>query len=160
MKKNIILGLLLTVFSYCSYGQMTISTGVLTPTQYVNNLVGPGISVSNVTFNGSTSNATMVRDQVGHFLNGSATNIGINNGLILSTGKATGAIGPNNSGSTTLTTLYPMSGDSDLAAITSGTINTKAIIENDNMNYIIRLEHEIQIKDYRELIINIKKYNN
>lgn len=37
--------------------------------------------------------------------------------------------------------------------------NNKAIIENDNMNYIVRLEHEIQIKDYRELIINIKRYN-
>ena len=37
--------------------------------------------------------------------------------------------------------------------------NEKAIIENDNMNYIVRLEHEIQIKDYRELIINIKRYN-
>ena len=36
--------------------------------------------------------------------------------------------------------------------------NEKAIIENDNMNYIVRLEHEIQIKDYRELIINIKRY--
>lgn len=37
--------------------------------------------------------------------------------------------------------------------------NEKAIVENDNMNYIVRLEHEIQIKDYRELIINIKRYN-
>ena len=36
--------------------------------------------------------------------------------------------------------------------------NEKAIVENDNMNYIVRLEHEIQIKDYRELIINIKRY--
>lgn len=37
--------------------------------------------------------------------------------------------------------------------------NEKAIVENDNINYIVRLEHEIQIKDYRELIINIKRYN-
>lgn len=37
--------------------------------------------------------------------------------------------------------------------------NNKAIIENDNMYYVRRLEHEIQIKDYRELIINIKRYN-
>lgn len=36
--------------------------------------------------------------------------------------------------------------------------NIRAIIENDNMHYIRRLEHEIQIKDYRELIINIKRY--
>ena len=37
--------------------------------------------------------------------------------------------------------------------------NNKAIIENDNMYYVRRLEHEIQLKDYRELIINIKRYN-
>jgi Secretion system C-terminal sorting domain len=130
MKKQLLY--LFIFISSLSNAQLIVNNTTQTPTQLVQNvLLGSGISVSNVTFNGSASNAAMVRDQVGHFLNGSATNIGINNGLLLSTGKAIGAIGPNNSGSTTLATIYPMSGDSDLAAITSGTINSKAIIEFD-----------------------------
>ena len=85
MKKNIILGLLLTVFSYCSYSQMTISTGVLTPAQYVNNLVGPGIAVSNVTYTGTTQ-------QIGSF--GGTSNIGFAGGVVISSGATTELVGP------------------------------------------------------------------
>ena len=72
-----------------------------------------------------------IRDRVGHFLNGSATNIGLNNGIILSTGKATVAIGPNDTSGKTSPSIYPMTGDADLGAIASASINTKAIIEFD-----------------------------
>ncbi|GAB3717000.1 choice-of-anchor L domain-containing protein [Flavobacterium koreense] len=112
--------------------QLIVDNTTQTPAQLVQNvLLGSGISVSNVTFNGSASNATMVRDQVGHFLNGSATNIGLNNGIILSTGKATVAIGPNDTSGKTSPSIYPMTGDADLGAIASASINTKAIIEFD-----------------------------
>ena len=130
MKKRL---LFLFIFvSSLSNAQLIVDNTTQTPAQLVQNtLLGSGISVSNVTFNGSASNAAMVRDQVGHFLNGNATNIGLNNGVILSTGKATVAIGPNNSGNKTLVTSLPMGGDPDLSAIASGTINTKAVIEFD-----------------------------
>ena len=112
--------------------QLIVDNTTQTPAQLVQNvLLGSGISVSNVTFNGSASNAAMVRDQVGHFLNGSATNIGLNNGIILSTGKATVAIGPNDTSGKTSPSIYPMTGDADLGAIASASINTKAIIEFD-----------------------------
>lgn len=129
--KKLLLSILLLVVTVVN-AQLVVDNTTQTPTQLVQNvLLGSGISVSNVTFNGSASNAAMVRDQVGHFLNGSATNIGLNNGIILSTGKATVAIGPNDSGSKTNTTIFPMGSDVDLLAITSGTINTKAVIEFD-----------------------------
>ena len=112
--------------------QLIVDNTTQIPAQLVQNvLLGSGISVSNVTFNGSASNAAMVRDQVGHFLNGSATNIGLNNGIILSTGKATVAIGPNDTSGKTSPSIYPMTGDADLGAIASASINTKAIIEFD-----------------------------
>ena len=130
MKKRLLF--LFIFISSLSNAQLIVDNTTQTPAQLVQNtLLGSGISVSNVTFNGSASNAEMVRDQVGHFLNGNATNIGLNNGVILSTGKATVAIGPNNSGNKTLVTSLPIGVDPDLSAIASGTINTKAVLEFD-----------------------------
>ncbi len=127
-----ILLLLLFVFCNMSYGQLIVDNTTQTPAQLVQNvLLGSGITVSNITFNGTAADANTIRDQVGHFTNGVTTNIGIDSGVILSTGRATAAIGPNNSGSTTLTTTAPMGGDPDLAAIATGSINTKAILEFD-----------------------------
>ncbi len=56
----------------------------------VANLVGMGMTVSNVTLN-CPSNA------YGTFSNGNTTNIGLTNGILLTTGSAVNAIGPNNS---------------------------------------------------------------
>ena len=56
----------------------------------VSNLVGAGLTVSNVNLN-CPANA------YGTFSNGLTTNIGISNGIILTTGSAVNVIGPNNS---------------------------------------------------------------
>ena len=85
MKKNIIFTLALAVISCYSFGQMTISTGALTTAQYVNNLVGPGISVSNVTYTGTTQ-------QIGAF--GGTSNIGFASGVVISSGATTELVGP------------------------------------------------------------------
>jgi hypothetical protein len=85
MNKNIIFTLVLTVISYYSFSQMTISTGVLTPAQYVNNIVGPGITVSNITYTGTTQ-------QIGVF--GGASNIGFAGGVVISSGATTELVGP------------------------------------------------------------------
>ncbi|WP_298116276.1 choice-of-anchor L domain-containing protein, partial [Flavobacterium sp.] len=127
-----ILLIFLVVFCNSVFGQLIVDNTTQTPAQLVQNvLLGGGITVSNITFNGAAANATMVRDQVGFFTNGVTTNLGINEGIILSTGRATEAIGPNNSGSTTQASIFPMGGDPDLAAIATGAINTKAILEFD-----------------------------
>ncbi|MEY2703741.1 MAG: hypothetical protein RLY43_2380, partial [Bacteroidota bacterium] len=94
--------------SFVSKAQLNVNNTTITPAQLVQNiLLGSGITVSNVKFNGLTLNANLVRDQAGHFTGGSTTNIGIDYGLLLTTGKAQVAIGPNNSGSTTLATANP-----------------------------------------------------
>jgi gliding motility-associated-like protein len=62
--------------------QLTVATGALTPTQYVQNvLVGAGVTVSNVNYYGHPS-------QIGTF-NGVGSSIGLTDGLILSTGDVT-----------------------------------------------------------------------
>ncbi|MCB0409354.1 MAG: gliding motility-associated C-terminal domain-containing protein [Flavobacteriales bacterium] len=93
MKKFI--GLLsIILISFTTKAQLVVSTGTMTPTQYVQNiLVGNGVVVSNVTFVGDP-------DQIGEF---DATNttpfVGISNGLVLATGSVGVAVGPNNTGS-------------------------------------------------------------
>jgi gliding motility-associated-like protein len=89
--------LILTPFfvllAFAGAGQLVVNTPI-TPAQFVNSLVGSGVIVSNITYSGDA-------DQIGEF-DATATVLGIPEGVILATGTASLAIGPNNSGSTTL----------------------------------------------------------
>jgi len=102
--------------------QLVVNTGTMTPTQYVQNvLVGAGVTISNVTFTGAST-------QIGDF---DATNtlIGIPDGLILASGTVTTAIGPNNSGSAG-TDMFG-NGDPDLTTIAGITTFDAAVLEFD-----------------------------
>lgn len=91
MMKSILFAIVALTLGFSSSAQMTISTGTLTPAQYVNNLVGPGITVSNVTYTGTTQ-------QIGTF--GGTSNIGFpSGGVVLSSGATTELVG--NAASTT-----------------------------------------------------------
>lgn len=108
--------------------QLNVNTA-LTPEELVQDiLVGSGVSVSNVTFNGA--GATTPQDGSGSFTNGNSTNLGLDAGLILSSGLATSVVGPaTNFGSDQLYT----GSDPDLLAITTpgNTILDKAVLEFD-----------------------------
>jgi hypothetical protein len=67
---------------------VTDLTGGLTPVQLAQRLVGPGVTVSNVTSTGSPLAA-------GEFTGGTGI-IGFESGIILSSGHANGVPGPNN----------------------------------------------------------------
>lgn len=70
-----------------SYAQLTVGGG-LTATQLANIIAGPGITVSNATYNGAAV-------AVGSF-NGTNSNIGLGSGVILTNGDISLAVGPNN----------------------------------------------------------------
>ncbi|MFH0894387.1 MAG: choice-of-anchor L domain-containing protein [Bacteroidota bacterium] len=102
-------------------GQLVVAGGY-TPSQLVNSfLLGGGVSASNITYTGS--NAAR-----GYF-NGSASNIGLGEGVILSTGKITDAPGPNSAGSTGENFGNP--GDALLDAIVGDATIDAAILEFD-----------------------------
>jgi gliding motility-associated-like protein len=110
------------LLSFSSKAQLTVNNA-LTPNQLVQNyLVGAGVTVSNVTFSGNAA-------QRGSF-NGINTNLGLDSGVVLSTGAISGAIGPNNSGSTT-TSYNVISADPDLNAISAVIMYDAAILEFD-----------------------------
>ena len=68
-----------------SFSQLTVTSG-MTPLQYVQGLVGPGITVSNVSYLGNV-------DQIGTF-DGSTSNIGFDAGLVIAAGPVNGLVGP------------------------------------------------------------------
>lgn len=76
-------------------------------------LVGQGVSVSNVLFNGLP--ATTVNDQAGSF-DGTSSNIGIGHGIVLATGNVHVVEGPNNYPGVTVPPAHPReTPDPDLA---------------------------------------------
>ncbi len=86
-----IFGILLLVFPLFTFGQLITSTAQ-TPAQLVQNvLLGSGVTVSNISFNGSSV-------QIGSF-DGTGTNLGLANGVIITTGTVNntpdGPHGPN-----------------------------------------------------------------
>lgn len=68
-----------------TYAQLTVTSG-LSLTEYVQSIVGQGISFSNITYQGTN-------DQIGTF-DGSTSNIGFTSGVVLAAGPVNGLVGP------------------------------------------------------------------
>lgn len=92
-------------------------------------LAGQGVSVSNVTLNGVP--ATSINDQVGSF-NGVNSNIGLDSGLVICTGKVVMIEGPNMSPGTTVPPASPNNvADPDLTTLGIAMQNCVAALEFD-----------------------------
>ncbi|HOY31729.1 MAG TPA: choice-of-anchor L domain-containing protein [Bacteroidales bacterium] len=114
--------------------QLTVVEGTalgLTPLGLVQQvLVGNGVTVSNGTFNGTAANISST--MIGRFnaSGAAATQLGYNSGIIITSGQASLAIGPNNSGSSG--SGASTGSDPDLQALVpSHTVYDKAILEFD-----------------------------
>ncbi|HEY9872092.1 MAG TPA: choice-of-anchor L domain-containing protein [Candidatus Obscuribacterales bacterium] len=89
------------------------------PNLLANTIVGSGVTISNVTYNGAAIAS-------GTFTNGLASGIGIDQGIILTSGRADLAVGPNNSDGATGTNNTP--GDPDLSSLIQGTTTQDAAV--------------------------------
>ena len=99
----------------------------------VQKLLGPGVTVSNVTLTGHPA-------MTGFFNNISGTNIGIDSGIVLTNGRAktigAGSFGVDGDGITTALNVdafnaWGFPGDPDLSAIVSEVTNDACILEFD-----------------------------
>jgi hypothetical protein len=95
--------------------------GGATPMQLANALAGDGIAVSNVTYTGANSAA-------GSFTGGDGI-LGLNAGVVLSSGAIADVTGPNDSAGTT--TQHGTAGDADLTTLAGQTTNDAAVLEFD-----------------------------
>ena len=102
LMRRIIAFILTVTVSLHSYSQLQITPGPELPYGWTAEslvrfvLLGSGVEISNVRFNNSTDVSC---NAIGRFRTGSiTTNLGISDGIIISTGHATGADGPNDTG--------------------------------------------------------------
>ncbi len=91
MKKLILLSLSLILLQISDVSAQLDVTNSNDANQLANLLAGPGVQVSNAFLTCSDSSA-------GYFNNGLSTNLGLEAGVVLTSGSATGTAGPNNSG--------------------------------------------------------------
>lgn len=123
MKTNLLKGLALA--SLCliasnSFSQLTVNNGY-TATQLGNNLAGSNVQTFNATISGDPN-------QYGEF-QFTGTGLGLNSGVIMSTGDIFDAVGPNSSGSTSSNMGGP--GDADLSALAGFNTNDAVVFEFD-----------------------------
>ena len=117
------------LFFFCvvlSGNAQLIVTQSYTKTQLVKNvLLGPGVVASNISYTGSDS-------AIG-FFDGTLTNLGLDSGIILTSGSVHAAIGPNNtSGATGGTGVFGAGpGDVDLTNISGTQTYDAAVLEFD-----------------------------
>ncbi|XOV66618.1 MAG: choice-of-anchor L domain-containing protein [Fluviicola sp.] len=105
-------------FVFTSNAQLTVNNG-FTAQQLGNNLAGNNVNVFNATITGDP-------DQYGQF-NFVGNSLGLNSGVILSTGDIADAVGPNNSGSTS--SNMGGVGDADLSSLAGFNTNDAVVFE-------------------------------
>jgi uncharacterized repeat protein (TIGR01451 family) len=107
-KIGVLVSSLLFLGAVPSLSVTTTDLNSTTPQQLAQLLAGPGVTVSNVTFTGANVAG-------GSFSGGLADGLGIDSGVILSSGNVANAAGPNDSDSVTSSNGTP--GDTNLDAI-------------------------------------------
>ena len=135
MKKNLLFVILLSVATTV-FSQLQITPGTSFPSGWTadslvrNVLLGSGVEVFNVQFNGSSG--VINCSAIGSFNTGAnATNLGIEEGIIIGSGAVSFAAGPNNSGGGSASSGCSTYTDPALTAIASGTLNDVATLEFD-----------------------------
>jgi gliding motility-associated-like protein len=130
--KIFLISIVSLLFGTSTFAQITV-TNTQTPAELVQNvLLGFGVTASNITVNGTPLNATNIQGNAGYF-DAAGTTFPIPNGVILTTGNSSAAIGPNNSGSFTNNTppTPNVSTDPHLNAIANSSPTNGIVLEFD-----------------------------
>ncbi len=129
MKKYILFSIASLLGTF-GFSQITV-TNTMTPAQLVNNiLIGSGVTATNIKVNGSLVTANNVQVNAASF-GQNGTSFPIPNGVLLTTGNAIIAKGPNNSTSATNAVGTSISTDADLNSIAAAAITNGITLEFD-----------------------------
>ena len=148
MKKTIehFIGVVLCFFlvSFQLNAQLTTNGG-LTGMELAEIIAGQGISISNVTL-------TCPDNASGSFANGATTNIGVDHGVLMTTGDISTAIGPNLVGNTSIDNGG--GGDADLMAASGFTTFNACVLEFDFVPSANRLtiDYVFASEEYNEWV--------
>lgn len=144
MKKLLLLLCAIPVIHH-AHGQLAV-TPEPNDTVFVYSLAGPGIVVSDIVRNCAPDASA--------FFNSTDANVGIENGILLSSGLSTNAQGPNNAGSSSGYMDYP--GDADLDLLSDYPTYDACIIEF-NMTVMadtLKLNYVFGSEEYPEYILS------
>ncbi len=108
------------LFAYNIQAQLSVSPEN-DPQVLIESFLGSGVTVSNVQLNCGANGAAI--------FDGTASNIGIDQGILLTTGTAANAVGPNNDDG--ISENNNSSGDPDLNALIGGTTFDRCVLEFD-----------------------------
>ncbi|MDP2948430.1 MAG: choice-of-anchor L domain-containing protein [Chloroflexota bacterium] len=119
-------------------------TGPLTPSDLANDLVGGGITISNVTYAGPDVAA-------GRFSGGSGI-VGFESGIVLSTGRIASVVGPN--GDSGISGVNGTAGDADLTALSGFPTNDAAVLQFDFVpaGNTVLFEYVFASDEYNEFV--------
>ncbi|NLL28211.1 MAG: hypothetical protein GX259_05390, partial [Bacteroidales bacterium] len=137
------------LFNMLGFAQLTVTTGH-TPDEYIDKLIGGGITYSNVTYTGHPR-------AIGMFSTGAnPTNLGLSSGFMMATGYVNHPTKPIGSPSSNLldVQLSPNYTDADLTAIVGGGVNNAASIEFDfiPVSDTIRFRYVFASEEYPEYV--------
>ncbi|MBB3169055.1 choice-of-anchor L family PEP-CTERM protein [Simiduia aestuariiviva] len=123
MKRNLIYSALTACALLCGNAAQAL---VVTPESdanlLANNIAGSGITISNVNYIGASGAS-------GLFTDGLSSGLGFDTGVLLTTGSAAGAVGPNNVSNYSVNNS--MAGDSDLDSLSGVTTNDATSLSFD-----------------------------
>ncbi len=139
----------LLLISNIVISQITVTTGTPVNTLVQNVLVGQGVTVTNVTYTGSP-------DAIGHFQTGpTPSNLGLSEGIFLSTGLANDTWSPVGSPAINFTsTSHGLPGDAMLGNLVGLTTYDAAILEFDfvPLSDTIRFRYVFGSEEYHEYV--------
>ncbi|MBO6023396.1 MAG: choice-of-anchor L domain-containing protein [Bacteroidales bacterium] len=118
-----------------------------------NIFLNSGVQVSNVKFNGSLD--TIFCNSIGIFETGTTpTNLGIESGIIIATGKVNVAAGQNNNSGYSINPNCEYNDDPSLLSIATGEIHHGAVLEFDFVPYdsIIKFNYVFGSEEYPEYV--------
>lgn len=165
MKKNLLSAILLCIATTV-FSQLQVTPGTSFPSGWTadslvrNVLLGTGVEVFNVQFNGSSG--VINCSAIGSFNTGAnATNLGIEEGIIIGSGSVSFAAGANNSGGGSVASGCATYTDPTLTAVATGTLNDVATLEFDfitkadtvKFNYVFASEEypEYTCSDFNDI---------
>jgi hypothetical protein len=126
--------------------QLQVNSSV-TANALANQIVGTGVTISNV-------NLDCAPGAYGVFTNGNTTNIGLTNGILLTTGSANDAIGPNTDGGTTVNNPSAYNGNAGLDPLTPWSIQDACALSFDFVaeSDFITVQYVFASEEYNEYV--------
>ncbi len=145
--KKLTLAFLTVTLAFSANAQLTVNTNI-TDSAFASSLIGPGVSISNISLNCSN-------EAYGIF-NSTNSNVGIGDGILLTTGKAIEAIGPNDNDNADHQWNTSFS-DPDLITIEQGANNDVCILEFDlvPLGNQIDFQYVFASEEYPTYVCNI-----